>query len=78
VPDEIDGQRDQRDRADHQQETDASLRREGADRQHRRDRRQGNPDLLGDDEGRQDDRTVLLEHLHAVSHVHAGRDPREW
>ena len=70
VPDQIDGQRHRDDRARHEQEVHASLRREGADREEGRDRRQWDPDLLGDDQDRQDDRTVPLEQLHAVSQVH--------
>ena len=42
------------------------MRGEGADAQERRHRGQGNADLLGDDQDRQDHDGVLLEDLKAV------------
>jgi hypothetical protein len=52
VPDEVHRKRHHRDRADHEQKTDASLRREGPDREEDRDSREWNAHLLRDDQDR--------------------------
>jgi hypothetical protein len=75
VPDEIHRQRHHRDRADHQQWTHSPLRRERANGQEGRHRGQRDPDLLGDDQGRQDEDAVPLEPLHAVGQFHTATLP---
>ena len=71
VPGEIDGQRHDRDRGEHQPHVDTAVRGEGADSQEGGDRGQRHPDLLGDHQGGKDQDAVVLEKLQAVGGVHA-------
>ena len=66
VPDEIDGQRHDRDRGEHQRDADPPVRGEGADAQESRHGGERDTDLLGDDQDRQDHDGVPLEDLKAV------------
>jgi hypothetical protein len=61
VPSEVHRQCDQRDRAQHERDTDASARRERADCEEGRHRWQRDADLFGDDQRRKDHDAVLLK-----------------
>ena len=76
VPRQIDAQGDDRHRAQDQWNTAPPVRRQGADSQQRWYRRQRNPELLGDDEDREDDESVLIEHLQALEIAHLSHAPR--
>src|SRR3989454_6008401 len=63
VPREIHDQGDRRHRAQHQWDAGPAVGRKSAEPQERRHGRERNPELLGDEQGGQDDEGVLIQHL---------------